>query len=155
MKYFENNLTKRCGLPWLDSRSSWEKSRDAYFENLEELVEQIDDVESNTSFISDLMPYDFDNGYQFVLGRIKELKRYLKRDAIVIDNEYLIETLEEIYNNLLDLETDSLLYEDVAGDEEFEGEDDEDDNMNSEDSYESEWNWEEDDDGDEKNDYEW
>lgn len=100
------------------------------------------------------MPYDFDNGYQFVLGRIKELKKYLRHNAVAIDKEYIIESLEEIYDSLLDLETDSLLYDDIAGDEEFE-DDEEDDNMDSEDSYESEWNWEEDNDGDEKNDYEW
>lgn len=131
-----------------DSRSKWEKSRDSYFEALEELAEEIDFVESNTPFISELSPDDFDNGYQFILHRLKELKNYLINDETIIDTHDLLESLDEIREKLDDLTDDALLYDDISG---YDDEDDDDD-----DDWEySDFDLDDDEDDDENDEDDW
>ena len=129
--YFDSKIKGHRGLPWLDSRTAWEKSSDKYFEALEELVEEIDSIEASTPFITDLSPDDFSNGYKFVLARLKELKSFLKSEDS-ISNEGYIDSLNDIYDNLMDLSSDSDLYDDVWDDddeEEYYEEDDDDDDI--------------------------
>lgn len=66
--YFDSKRRGKKGLPWMDGRSKHEKRSDEYYDKLEELVKQIDDVEANTQFISALYPDDFDGAYQYVSG---------------------------------------------------------------------------------------
>ena len=120
--YFDSYIKGKQGL--FDSRSKWDKSSDSYFESLEELAEEIDDIESNTSFISELTPDDFGNGYQFIIHRIRELKDYLIDDETIIDTHDLLESLDEIREKLDDLKDDALLYDDISG---YDDEDDDDD----------------------------
>ena len=78
--YFESRIRGKRGTPWFDSRSKWEKSSDEYFENLDELVQQLDEVESDLHFYTFLTPEDFDSGYEYVYGRIKELKKHIAQN---------------------------------------------------------------------------
>ena len=116
--YFDSKRRGKKGLPWTDGRTAREKRSDEYYDKLEELVKQIDDVEANTQFISALYPDDCDGGYQYVSARIRELKKYLKRDccadAVYIDD--WLDQLEDIRNELEDLETDALLCNDETDD---------------------------------------
>ena len=91
-------------------------------------MKQIDDVESNTQFISALYTDDCDGGYQYVAARIRELKKYLKRDccADAVYIEDWLDQLEDIRNELEDLETDALLCNDDI-DDDLDWEDDDDD----------------------------
>lgn len=125
--YFDSKRRGKKGLPWTDSRTEQEKRSDEYYEKLEELVKQIDDVEANTQFISALYPDDCDGGYQYVAARIRELKKYLKRDccADAVDIEDWLDRLEDIRNELEDLETDALLCNDETDDDlDWEADDD-------------------------------
>lgn len=116
--YFDSKRRGKKGLPWTDARTDYEKRSDEYYEKLEELVKQIDDVEANTSFLTELDPDDFDGAYLYVSGRLRELKKYLKRyssaDAVYIED--WLDQLEEIRNELDDLETDALLCNDETDD---------------------------------------
>ena len=123
--YFDSKKTRKHGPPWTDSRSNWEKSRDEYFEELENLVVEIDVLEDNTSFISELTPEDFTSGFQYVFARLKDFRDFLKEDFSDSDKEDLMKDLYEIYEDLIDLYSDALLYDDVD-DEEDEEPDDED-----------------------------
>ena len=146
MKYFESKIKGKKGLPWTDSRTSWEKLSDEYFEKLEAFAEDIDNIESSTAFISDLMPEDFDNGYQYVYGRINELHHYLKNDAVIENNRELMDALNEIHDELLDLEDDTIIYEDYFDEDAEEEEPD-----NDIDDFDDGWDSEE----DSHEDYEW
>lgn len=152
MKYFESKIKGKKGLPWTDSRTSWEKSSDEYFEKLESFAEDIDNIESSTAFISDLMPEDFDNGYQYVYGRINELHHYLKNEAVIENKRELMDALNEIHDELLDLEDDAILYEDYF-DEDSEVEEQDDYIDEAFDDYDDSWDSDEDSDNDD--DYEW
>lgn len=152
MNYFESRIKGKKGLPWFDSRTSWEKSSDEYFEKLEALAERLDDIESDTSFISDLSTDDFDSGYQFVCARINELQHYVKYDAVDVDKEDLLESIDEVHSDLLDLETDAILYKDYFDDDEGDNEPDEDIEYDFDDLDDS---WDSDDDSDETDDYNW
>lgn len=116
--YFDSKRRGKKGLPWTDARTDYEKRSDEYYEKLEELVKQIDDVEANTSFLTELDPDDFDGAYLYVSGRLRELKKYLKRyssaDAVYIED--WLDQLEDIRNELEDLETDALLCNDETDD---------------------------------------
>ncbi len=116
--YFDSKRRGKTGLPWTDARTDYEKRSDEYYEKLEELVKQIDDVEANTSFLTELDPDDFDGAYLYVSGRLRELKKYLKRDcsADAVYIEDWLDQLEEIRNELEDLETDALLCNDETDD---------------------------------------
>lgn len=142
--YFDSKRRGKKGLPWTDARTDYEKRSDEYYEKLEELVKQIDDVEANTSFLTELDPDDFDGAYLYVSGRLRELKNYLKRyssaDAVYIED--WLDQLEEIRNELEDLETDALLCnDDIDDDLDWEADDDDFD-----------WNRDDDDDWDDDND---
>lgn len=135
--YFDSKIIGKHGLPWTDSRSDWEKWSDEYFEKLEELAQQVDDVSADASFISQLAPEDFDNGYQFVLGKIKELKEYIIRDAVLKTDDYkemLLDSLEDIHENLLELRFDVGLY-DNSGDIDCDDNDDDYDDDYDDDDY--------------------
>lgn len=116
--YFDSKRRGKKGLPWTDARTDYEKRSDEYYEKLEELVKQIDDVEANTSFLTELDPDNFDGAYLYVSGRLRELKKYLKRyssaDAVYIED--WLDQLEDIRNELEDLETDALLCNDETDD---------------------------------------
>lgn len=116
--YFDSKRRGKKGLPWTDGRTAQEKRSDEYYDKLEELVKQIDDVEANTQFISALYPDDCDGGYQYVSARLRELKKYLKRDccADAVYIEDWLDQLEDIRNELEDLETDALLRNDETDD---------------------------------------
>lgn len=136
--YFDSKRRGKKGLPWMDGRSKHEKRSDEYYEKLEELVKQIDDVEANTQFISALYPDDFDGAYQYVSGRLRELKKYLKRDccADAVDIEDWFDQLEDIRNELEDLETDALLCnDDIDDDLDWEADDDDWDDDNDKDDW--------------------
>lgn len=142
--YFDSKRRGKKGLPWTDGRTDYEKHSDEYYEKLEKLVEQIDDVEANTSFLTELDPDDFDGAYLYVSGRLRELKKYLKRyssaDAVYIED--WLDQLEEIRNELEDLETDALLCNDGTDDDlDWEADDDD-----------FSWDSDDDDDWDDDND---
>lgn len=106
--YFDDKIKGRRGLPWMSGKNE----SDEYFEALEELAEQVDNVECDTDFMTDLDPMDFDNGYEYVKGRIKELRRYIKREMDEYEAEDLLDTLDDIKDELENLYDDSLLYDD-------------------------------------------
>lgn len=142
--YFDSKRRGKKGLPWTDARTDYEKRSDEYYEKLEKLVEQIDDVEANTSFLTELDPDDFDGAYLYVSGRLRELKKYLKRYscADAVDIEDWLDQLEEIRNELEDLETDALLCNDGTDDDlDWEADDDD-----------FSWDSDDDDDWDDDND---
>lgn len=142
--YFDSKRRGKKGLPWTDARTDYEKRSDEYYDKLEELVKQIDDVEANTSFLTELDPDDFDGAYLYVSGRLRELKKYLKRDccADAVYIEDWLDQLEEIRNELEDLETDALLCNDGTDDElDWEADDDD-----------FSWDSDDDDDWDDDND---
>lgn len=116
--YFDSKRSGRRGLPWMDGRSDHEKKSDEYYGKLEALVERIDDIESETRFITELEPEDFDGSYQYVSGRIQEFKKYLKDDFPYNDSiEYTLAELEEIRDDLAELETEAILYDDDSDDD--------------------------------------
>mgnify|MGYP000816331746 FL=1 len=142
--YFDSKRRGKKGLPWTDARTDYEKRSDEYYDKLEELVKQIDDVEANTSFLTELDPDDFDGAYLYVSGRLRELKKYLKRyssaDAVYIED--WLDQLEEIRNELEDMETDALLCNDGTDDDlDWEADDDD-----------FSWDSDDDDDWDDDND---
>lgn len=122
----------------MDGRSDREKKSDEYYEKLEGLVERIDDIESETRFITELEPEDFDSSYQYVSGRIQEFKKYLKDDFPYNDSiEYTLAELEGIRGDLTELETEAILYDDdsdldcddIKGDQDDDDIDDDDDDI--------------------------
>lgn len=116
--YFDSKRSRRRGLPWMDGRSDHEKKSDEYYGKLEALVERIDDIESETRFITELEQEDFDSSYQYVSGRIQEFKKYLKDDFPYNDSiEYTLAELEGIRDDLTELETEAILYDDDSDDD--------------------------------------
>lgn len=116
--YFDSKRSARKGLPWMDGRGDHEKKSDEYYGKLEDLVERIDDIESETRFITELEQEDFDGSYQYVSGRIQEFKNYLKHDFPYNDSiEDTLAELEEIRNDLTELETEAILYDDDSDDD--------------------------------------
>lgn len=116
--YFDDRIKGKQGLPWFDARSDWERGSDEYFEKLECLAEAVDDVESETDFITALSTDDFDNSYQYVLGRLRELRSYLKNEALQnADTDAQLRTLYDIFDKLCDLYSDAVLYDDETDDE--------------------------------------
>lgn len=135
--YFDSRKIGNRGLPWLDSRTDWDKANDTYFEELESLAAEIDDIEDCTSFISSLSPDDFGSGYRFVLTRLRELKEYLtENEAEPNRNEY-IESLNDIYERLLVLYSDSALYDDDFVEEDDFDEDEDYDDDDWDDDYDN------------------
>lgn len=120
--YFDSKIKGKHG--WFDGRSKWQKSSDEYFERLEELALQIDDLEACTSFITSLSPDDFDSGYRFLLNRVRELKHYLVNESDDTDRDELLDSLEELKDSIMILNDDALLYEIVWDDDEDDDEDD-------------------------------
>lgn len=133
MDYFKSRIKGNHGLPWLDTRSNWQKASDAYFEELQELANDIDDVEALTTFISYMEPDECLSGYDFVLKRLKELRHYIIHEAVIDDKESLIESLRDIYERLKNLSTDAALYDDCGGDYEDSDDEFEDDNFEDDD----------------------
>lgn len=118
--YFKSRRNGKRGLPWFDSRTNWEKSSDEYFEKLDDLARQLDDVDAELCLYTSLTPDDFDSGYEYVYGRIKELKEYIAQDessdpSTPATSYGTRETLQDIYEDLLDLYDDALLYDDYCG----------------------------------------
>lgn len=126
--YFDSKRRGKKGLPWFGGRTDYEKRSDEYYEKLEELVEQIDDVEYNTPFMTGLDPDDYNSGYQYVSARLRELGKYLKQDncAAPVDKEDWLDRIDEIRNELEDLETDADLYDDIDDDPDWDIDDDDD-----------------------------
>lgn len=102
----------------MDGCGDHEKKSDEYYGKLEDLVERIDDIESETRFITELEPEDFDSSYQYVSGRIQEFKNYLKHDFPYNDSiEDTLAELEGIRDDLTELETEAILYDDDSDDD--------------------------------------
>lgn len=102
----------------MDGRGDHEKKSDEYYGKLEALVERIDDIESETRFITELEPEDFDISYQYVSGRIQEFKKFLKDDFPYNDSiEDTLAELEGIRDDLAELETEAILYDDDSDDD--------------------------------------
>lgn len=64
-------------------------------------------------------PEDFDSGYEYVYGRIKELKKHIAQNESQDESTYIRydwaeESLREIYEELLDLYDSALLYDDYS-----------------------------------------
>lgn len=147
--YFDSKRRGKKGLPWTDGRTDYEKRSDEYYEKLEELVEQIDDVEALTPFMTELDPDDFDGGYQYVSARLRELKKYLKRDSSAdpVDKEDWLDQLDDIRNDLEDLETDAVLYDDdidddldwESDDDDFDWDSDDDDDWDDDKDNDNDW----------------
>lgn len=163
--YFDSRIRGKRSLPWFDARTGPQKASDEYFTKLDNLSQRLDDVEAYIDFSTSLEPEDFDSGYEYVYGRIRELKEYLNEikdsqdfkdaedaeDSEELDPADLEETeesLHDIYEYLLDLYDDAILYDDYCGDEPDEPDDDddnEDDDIDNEDSDEDD-DWDDDDD---------
>lgn len=109
--YFDDKISRRGGLSWVDGRSESERSSSDYFEELERLAESLDDIESDTDFMTDLEPEDFDNGYDYIKGRIKELRRYIRKEMDEDEGEEMLDSLDDLQTELEDLYDDSLLYD--------------------------------------------
>lgn len=146
--YFKSRIKGKQGLPWFDSRSEWEKSSDQYFEKLDDLAQQLDDVDGELNFYTSLAPEGFDSGYDYVYARIKELNRYIHQnessDELARVNHYGVrESLHDIYEELLDLYDSALLYDNYSGPDP----DDPDENEDLDDDYDeddSDADWDDD-----------
>lgn len=117
--YFESKMKKRHGLPWMGGLSDADKASNEYFEELEKLAEQVDDVEDETGFISSLSPDEFDSGYSFVEARIAELKEYIVHESVIPDKYGSLSSLNEIKRELAWLRDEAVLYDDEFGDMDF------------------------------------
>ena len=124
MDYFKSRIVGDHGVPWLDTRSKRQKASDAYFEELQKLANDIDDVEAQTTLLSYMDPDDCLSGYDFILKRIKELKNYILSDATIADKKSLLNSLRGIYYLLEDLSTDAQLYDNCGATDEDLDEDD-------------------------------
>ena len=120
--YFESKRRREKSLPWFDARSDWEKSSDEYFENLDNLAQQLYDVDGELRYYSSLTPEDFNSGYGYVHSHFKELMKYVAQnessDAETPVNIYDIRgSLQDIYNELSDLYDSAILYDNYCGSE--------------------------------------
>lgn len=130
--YFDSKIKGKQGLPWFDSRTGRQKASDEYFEQLDDLAQQLDDVDVGPGFYTSLSPEDFDSGYEYVYQRIKELQKYIEQNASVDALDTAIcygvrESLQDIYEDLLDLYDSALLYDDYSGPDPDDPDDDWDD----------------------------
>ena len=154
--YFESRMKKRHGLPWMGGLSDADKASNEYFEELEKLAEQVDDVEDETGFISSLSPEEFDSGYSFVAARIAELKAYIVHESVIPDKYGALHSLNEIKRELAELKDQAVLYDDEFGDIGFyddssfgtDYDEDDDDEDEDEDEYDSDYEDEDFDDDD-------
>lgn len=156
--YFKSRIKGKQGLRWFDTRTNWEKSSDEYFEKLDDLAQQLDDVDGSLNFYTSLEPEDFDSGYGYVYGRIKELKKYITEnkssDELDPVNRYGVrESLRDIYEDLLDLYDSALLYDHYSGadpadpadpdeddiDDDYDDYDDDDDDLDFDDDDDDDW----------------
>ena len=136
-------------MPWFDARTNWEKSSDEYFEKLDELAQQLDDVDAGLNFYTSLTPEDFDSGYEYVYGRIKELKQYIAQHATSDESSNHVncyearESLQDIYEELLDLYDAALLYDDYcdADPDDLDNDDGDDDDWDSDDDAWDDYAW--------------
>lgn len=147
--YFDSRIKGKRGLPWFDARTKWQKDSDEYFEQLDDLAQQLDDVDVGPGFYTSLSPEDFDSGYEYVYQRIKELQKYIEQNESTDALDSAIcyearESLQETYDDLLDLYGSAILYDDYCGPD---PEDPEDDDWNDDDD-----DW---DDDDRDNDDDW
>lgn len=117
--YFESKMKKRHGLPWMGGLSYADKASNEYFEELEKIAEEVDDVEGETNFISSLSPEEFESGYNFVAARITELKKYIVHESVIPDKYGALHSLSEIKRELAGLKDQAVLYDDVLGDMDF------------------------------------
>lgn len=117
--YFESKMKKRHGLPWMGGLSYADKASNEYFEELEKIAEEVDDVEGETNFISSLSPEEFESGYSFVAARITELKKYIVHESVIPDKYGALHSLSEIKRELAGLKDQAVLYDDVLGDMDF------------------------------------
>lgn len=145
--YFDSRIKGKQGLLWFDVRTDWEKSSDDYFEKLDELAQRLDGLDNELDLYTNLNLYDFDSGYEYVYGRIKELKEYIDQNGFAdesdsVDFYGIREDLRDIYEECLDLYDSALLYDNYCGPD---PEDPEDDALDDEDSDDY---WDEDDDWD-------
>lgn len=120
--YFKSRINGKPKLQWFDARTDWEKSSDKYFENLDELAQRLDGLDNELDLDTSMTPEDFDSGYEYVYGRIKELKESIeqKESADELDSVNLreiMDDLHDIYEELLDLYDPALLYDDYYGDD--------------------------------------
>lgn len=141
--FYGRNRDKDKPRMWFDSRTSSEKSSDKYFEELEDLTNCIDEIADCAYFDTDLTADDFPGAYQYVMARIKELKSYLRHDYDESDRDDLIESLDEIREDLEDLDIDCALYDDGT---DYLDDDDDDDDDDWEDDEDEDWEDNDDDD---------
>ena len=87
--YFDSRIRGKRSLPWFDARTGPQKASDEYFEKLDNLAQQLDDIEVDIDFFTSLEPEDFDSGYEYVYGRIKELKEYINETEDFQDSDDL------------------------------------------------------------------
>ena len=160
--YFKSRIKGKHGLSWFDSRTEWEKSSDEYFEKLDDLAQQLDDVDAELNFYTSLAPEGFDSGYDYVYARIKELNRYIHKnessDELDPMNRYGVrESLQDIYEELLDLYDSALLYDNYSGPDPDDPDDDDDDLDDDYDDDDSDDDWDDDFDldDDDDNDSDW
>lgn len=107
--YFESKMKKRHGLPWMGGLSYADKASNEYFEELEKIAEEVDDVEGETNFISSLSPEEFESGYSFVAARITELKKYIVHESVIPDKYGALHSLSEIKRELAGLKDQAVL----------------------------------------------
>lgn len=127
--YFDSRKKGKSGLPWFDARTEAEKSSDEYFEKLDDLAKQLDDIDADLRLYSSLIPEDFDSGYEYVYARIKELERYVAEnessDELNSVNTYMVrDSLDDINEELSDLYDSAILYDDYIGPDSNESDDD-------------------------------
>lgn len=120
--YFNSRIRGKRSLPWFDARTDGEKASDEYFGQLDDLEQELDDLDAGPGFCTSLSPDDFDSGYEYVYRRIKELQEYIEGDEATdelnsVNCHEVLESLREIYEDLLDLYDSALLYDDYCGSE--------------------------------------
>ena len=120
----DNNLK---GLPWFHRQSEQERNQTVFYNQLEEIIGRINEIESDTDFASCLTMDSFIYRYQYVKARLRELKRYIMNNPESGYDSSLLEDLEDLTDVLEDLETDALLYEDFVDDTEYDTDFDSDD----------------------------
>lgn len=161
--FFESKITKRAGLPWLDSRSKTERMSDEYYEQLSGLMDDIEVIEDRTQYISELDYYDYECAYSYVSKRIKLFKDYLRRDYVGDDKEDLMESIDEVKDELESLQDDAIVYDGLGFSSDDDDDDDEDEDFDDDYDYDfddddddddDDFDFDDDDDGD-GNDWGW
>ncbi|MCH5346329.1 MAG: hypothetical protein J1E63_04430 [Muribaculaceae bacterium] len=127
--YFDSYMKDDGGLSWLLSSNERIARHNAYFTELERLAENIDDIEVQTSFQTDLTPEDFDSGYEYIFERLRELRHFVVYEDKGDNYDELIDGIYEIYDELSDLRDDAQDYDnynefDDGYDDDFDDDDD-------------------------------